>query len=152
MKEIKETTTETTEKETIKYEAADGEVFERKADCEVYENHLKQILVHKYNKLVIKSTTEDAFFCGWGGSCDATIDFVKVDSHETYLLLKHLTKLHWYSSCSNDTEIGRIFQALDNQEVIAIYRGYEDDCFTPMPLLKDFIKRFNCHFSETEEL
>lgn len=150
MKEIKETTTETTEKEIIKYEAADGEVFDCKDDCKVYENNLREVLLRRYKKLVIKSITEKAFFCGWGGSSDSIIDFVKVDSNEVYLLLKHLTNLHWYSSRSN--EIDRIFQALENQEVIAIYRGYDNDCFTPMPLLKDFIEMFNYHFSETKEL
>ena len=133
MKEIKEEIQRT---ETItKYQAIDGTEFEFRDECSKYENTAFCVLNAKYKKLVLTSKSEyDLFDCG---SDENIIDIVKPTSgSDIDIIMQMLAYTNNYLFDEKHKErldyiTNTCARALKENDLLFIYKGYEDDGFWP---------------------
>lgn len=119
------------------WEAIDGTFFDNKEECQKYENSAKTVILAKYNKLVVKSASEEDLF--YLGSCDNITDIVKISkSSDIDVILQLHTLIN--GTPSEDTikkQIERCEHALNTNDYLFISRGYDDDYFWVMDTLTD---------------
>jgi hypothetical protein len=115
------------------WEAIDGTFFDNKEECQKYENSAKTVILAKYNKLVVKSgSEEELFYIGCG---DNTVDVVKISKYSDIDVIMQLHTLP--SEDSLNKQIERCERALDTRDYLFISRGYNDDYFWVMDTLTD---------------
>lgn len=129
---MKEVVIEKIVKET-RYEAIDGTIFINREECIKYNNTAKAVLLSKYNKLVLKRLTESELL--GNGSDECEIEIISINNSEdintvmqlvglehSYLLKKeHQDKYNKYMET--------LEYALKNDDLVFIYRGYQNDNF-----------------------
>lgn len=134
MKEIKTERTYTTY--DVTYEAIDGTIFDNQSECEQYEKTAKCVISDKYNKLVIKKSTEYAVFSA--GSDDDAVDIVKLNNQEdidTVMQMCYAVHNRWLSnpdeSSKNYAEkfLNDCQQAYSEDDLLLIHRGYDKETF-----------------------
>lgn len=119
------------------WEAIDGTFFENKEECKKYENSAKTVILAKYNKLVIKSgSEEELFYIGCG---DNIVDIVKISKYSDIdVILQLYTLINGTpSEDSLNKQTERCERALDTRDYLFISRGYDDDYFWVMDTLTD---------------
>ena len=119
------------------WEAIDGTFFDNKEECQKYENSAKTVILAKYNKLVVKSgSEEELFYIGCG---DNTVDVVKISKYSDIDVILQLHTLinGTPSEDSLNKQIERCERALDTRDYLFISRGYDDDYFWVMDTLTD---------------
>lgn len=119
------------------WEAIDGTFFDNKEECQKYENSAKTVILAKYNKLVIKSgSEEELFYIGCG---DNIIDVVRIsEPSDIDVILQLYTLINGTpSEDSLNKQITRCKHALDTNDYLFISRGYNDDYFWVMDTLTD---------------
>lgn len=119
------------------WEAIDGTFFDNKEECQKYENSAKTVILAKYNKLVVKSgSEEELFYIGCG---DNTIDIVKISKpSDIDVILQLYTLINGTpSEDSLNKQVARCEHALNTQDYLFISRGYDDDNFWVMDTLTD---------------
>lgn len=119
------------------WEAIDGTFFENKEECKKYENSAKTVILAKYNKLVIKSgSEEELFYIGCG---DNIVDIVKISKYSDIdIILQLYTLINGTpSEDSLNKQTERCERALDTRDYLFISRGYDDDYFWVMDTLTD---------------
>lgn len=116
------------------YEAIDGTRFSDKAECEKYEKSAKCLLLSKYNKLVIKRDSEyNIFGCG---SDEDYIDIIRILCREDVdVIMQTLGVINPYILKEDQKEKYDKYQnilvkALEEDDLVLIYRGYDDSCFS----------------------
>lgn len=140
------------------YEAIDGTRFPDKAECEIYERSAKCLLLSKYNKLVIKKDFEfNIFGCG---SEDGYVDIVKILCREDIdVIMQTLGVINPHMLREDNKERYDKYQdilikAWDEDDLVFILRGYDNDSFWIEGTLSDRI--FNiakaCGYGITYEL
>jgi hypothetical protein len=119
------------------WEAIDGTFFDNKEECQKYENSAKTVILAKYNKLVVKSSSEEEFF--YLGCSDNTVDVVKISKYSDIdVILQLYTLINGTpSKDSLNKQIERCERALDTRDYLFISRGYGDDYFWVMDTLTD---------------
>lgn len=119
------------------WEAIDGTFFENKEECKKYEDSAKTVILAKYNKLVVKSGSEEELF--YLGSGDNTVDIVKISKYSDIDVILQLHTLinGTPSEDSLNKQIERCERALDTRDYLFISRGYDDDYFWVMDTLTD---------------
>ena len=129
---MKEVVIEKIVKET-QYEAIDGTIFINREECIQYDNTARAVLFSKYNKLVLKRMSEYALF-----SCDSDdyeIEIISVNNSEdikTVMQLVGLESPYLLKKEHQDKYIKymeTLEYALKNNDLIFIYRGYQNDNF-----------------------
>lgn len=141
MKEIKE---EIKRVEYItKYEAIDGTLFEDANECRKYENSARAVLLSRYKTLVINKFCEDGLF--GVGSCDYDIDIVKVtDSEDIDLVLQLLILYNPHIEKDQERLTSyrkQLNTAMEDDDVVFIGRGYDDDSFYIIDSLINFLNK-----------
>lgn len=119
------------------WEAIDGTFFENKEECKKYEDSAKTVILAKYNKLVVKSgSEEELFYIGCG---DNTVDIVKISKYSDIDVILQLHTLinGTPSEDSLNKQIERCERALNTRDYLFIGRGYNDDYFWVMDTLTD---------------
>lgn len=119
------------------WEAIDGTFFENKEECKKYENSAKTVILAKYNKLVVKSgSEEELFYIGCG---DNIVDIVKISKYSDIdVILQLYTLINGTpSEDSLNKQTERCERALDTRDYLFISRGYNDDYFWVMDTLTD---------------
>lgn len=125
------------------YEAIDGTRFPDKAECEIYERSAKCLLLSKYNKLVIKKDFEfNIFGCG---SEDGYVDIVKVLCREDIdvimqtfgIITPHMLRGENKERYDRAQDI--LTRAWDENDLVFIFRGYDNDSFYIEGTLSDRI-------------
>lgn len=125
------------------YEAIDGTIFQDQAECEKYERSAKCLLLSKYNRLVIKKDFESNIFgCG---SEDGYVDIVKLHSKKDIdvimqtlgVINPHILKEGNKESYDKYQDI--LEKACSENDLVFIYRGYEDNGFWIEGTLSDRI-------------
>ena len=115
----------------IIYEAYDGNQFDSKEECAKYEESAKCALLSKYNKYVIRKTTECDLFDA--GSEDYDYDIVTIpDDYAEQVVLQVLYLFNPYLKEENhkkDNErcVNRISRAKEEKDFLFIGRGYCGD-------------------------
>lgn len=140
----------------IKYEAIDGTTFDNKEECKKYEDTAKCVLLSRYNKLVVDSTTE--YDLMQFGSDEQYIDIVKVNNEkdiDTIMQLFHYYNPSDYEIKYMEAKEASCKQALDTGDFLFINRGYsrEDNFwihYTMKELFDQFNDRFNSHNKDKE--
>lgn len=119
------------------WEAIDGTFFENKEECKKYEDSAKTVILAKYNKLVIKSGSEDELF--YIGCNDNIVDIVKISKYSDIdVILQLYTLINGTpSEDSLNKQTERCERALDTRDYLFISRGYNDDYFWVMDTLTD---------------
>lgn len=119
------------------WEAIDGTFFDNKEECQKYENSAKTVILAKYNKLVVKSSSEEEFF--YLGCSDNTVDVVKISKYsDIEVILQLYTLINGTpSEDSLNKQTERCERALDTRDYLFISRGYNDDYFWVMDTLTD---------------
>lgn len=119
------------------WEAIDGTFFDNKEECQKYENSAKTVILAKYNKLVVKSSSEEEFF--YLGCSDNTVDVVKISKYsDINVILQLYTLINGTpSEDSLNKQTERCERALDTRDYLFISRGYNDDYFLVMDTLTD---------------
>lgn len=119
------------------WEAIDGTFFDNKEECQKYENSAKTVILAKYNKLVVKSSSEEEFF--YLGCSDNTVDVVKISKYSDIdVILQLYTLINGTpSEDSLNKQTERCERALDTRDYLFISRGYNDDYFLVMDTLTD---------------
>lgn len=107
------------------YKAIDGTIFDDRNECEKYDKTATAVIMAKYQNLVVKSMSEEDLF--WCGSCDSTIDIVKITKQEDVDIILQAFSINGYSDFSKPSRI--CAEALENNDFIFISRGYEGDNF-----------------------
>ena len=125
------------------YEAIDGTIFPDKAECEIYERSAKCLLLSKYNKLVIKKDVEyNIFGCG---SEDGYVDIVKIlCSEDIDVIMQTLGVINPHMLKEGNKERydkyrNILVKAWDENDLVFIFRGCEDDGFWIEGTLSDRI-------------
>lgn len=140
------------------YEAIDGTRFPDKAECEIYEKSARCLLLSKYNKLVIKKETEyNIFACG---SEDGYVDIVKILCREDIdVIMQTLGIINPHMLQDGNKERYNKYQdilikAWNENDLVFIFRGYDDDGFWIEGTLSDKILNIAkaCGHSITYEL
>jgi hypothetical protein len=137
---MKEVVIEKIVKET-QYEAIDGTIFINRDECIKYDNTARAVLLSKYNKLVLKRISEYALF--GSGSDDYEIELVSVNNSEdigTIMQLLGLENHHLLKKEHQDKYnkyMETLEYALKNDDLVFIYRGYENDNFCVDGTLND---------------
>jgi hypothetical protein len=119
------------------WEAIDGTFFDNKEECQRYENSAKTVILAKYNKLVVKSgSEEELFYIGCG---DNTVDVVKISKYSDIDVILQLYTLVNGNPIEDvlNKQIERCERALDTNDYLFINRGYNDDYFWVMDTLTD---------------
>lgn len=139
-----EVTVETTK---VVYEAYDGNQFADMEECSEYEESAKCALLSKYNKYIIRKTTECDLF--YAGSEDYDYDVVTIpDDYAEQVILQ---VLYLFNPClreennkkDNERCVNRVSRAKEEKDYLFISRGYRgdgDDSFYP-----------TCTFNEHKE-
>ena len=115
----------------VVYEACDGIQFAAKEECAKYEESAKCALLSKYNKYVIRKTTECDLFDA--GSEDYDYDIVTIpDDNAEQIILQVLYLFNPYLKEENhkkDNErcVNRISRAKEEKDFLFISRGYCGD-------------------------
>lgn len=119
------------------WEAIDGTFFDNKEECQKYENSAKTVILAKYNKLVIKSGSEDKLF--YIGCGDNIVDIVKISKpSDIDVILQLYTLINGTpSEDSLNKQITRCKHALNTNDYLFINRGYDNDYFWVMDTLTD---------------
>lgn len=119
------------------WEAIDGTFFDNKEECQKYENSAKTVVLAKYNKLVIKSGSEDELF--YIGCGDNIVDIVKLyEPNDVDVILQLYTLINGTpSEDSLNKQVARCKNALNTHDYLFISRGYDDDYFWVMDTLTD---------------
>lgn len=121
----------TVETKKVVYEAYDGNQFTSSEECTKYEESAKCALLSKYNKYVIRKTTEDALFDA--GSEEFDYDIVTIphdDAEETILQLLYFFNPYFMDKKYEDTNeryVNRINRAKKEKDYLFISRGYCGD-------------------------
>lgn len=129
---MKEVVIEKIVKET-QYEAIDGTIFINREECINYDNTARAVLLSKYNKLVLKRMSEYALFsCG---SDDYEIEIISVNNSEDIKTVMQLVGLEspYLLKKEHQNKYTKYMEtleyALKNNDLIFIYRGYQNDNF-----------------------
>lgn len=123
---------EVVKKSITKYEANDGTQFDDKQECQIYEKSARGMLFAKYKKLVTKTISEYALFNI--GNEDDEYDLASLTKESDIDLIMQIYYLHngnhdYY--VSKDGSMRAICnRAIENKELLVIYRGYDDSCFS----------------------
>lgn len=127
----------------VKYQAADGKVFNKEGDCVEYENTLKCIMRARYNKLVVKHLKE--YEIAPFGNEDYYVDVVKLKSKEDVETIVHL--LNVYSQRS-PAEIEKLMNNLDKirkdkEDYLLLYSGseYDGPWYSYLGSAKEFLEK-----------
>ena len=137
---MKEIVIEKIVKET-QYEAIDGTIFINRDECIKYDNTARAVILSKYNKLVLKRMSEYALF--GSGSEDYEIEIISVNSSEdikTVMQLAGLENPYLLKKERQDNYtkyMETLEYALKNNDLVFIYRGYQNDNFCIDGTLKD---------------
>lgn len=129
---MKEVVIEKIVKET-QYEAIDGTIFINKEECIKYDNTARAVILSKYNKLVLKRMSEYALF--GSGLEDYEIEIISVNSSEdinTVMQLAGLENPYLLKKEKQDNYtkyMETLEYALKNDDLVFIYRGYQNDNF-----------------------
>lgn len=110
----------------IHYVATDGTEFQDKEECEKYEQSAKCALKSNFNKLVIKSGTEQEFFTV-GEDCDAVVYAVKMKTAEDVLTVKQLWAIDHPYVYKDDYTVKEEYKDWVNKAFGLIDKAYEDD-------------------------
>jgi hypothetical protein len=112
------------------YAAMDGTEFNTIEECRKYENSAKCVLLAKYKEYcdVIESNEEDIFYVG---SCDNTIDIVKMNKPEAVSVILQLISLYNPNSCKGDMDnrLKMLQEYYEKGSTFFISRGYDEDEF-----------------------
>ena len=125
------------------YEAIDGTRFSDKTECEIYEKSAKCLLLSKYNKLIIKRDFEYNIF-GFGSE-DDYVDIVKILCREDINVIMqtlgvinpHLLEERYKERYDKYQSI--LVKALEEGDLVFIFRGYDDSVFSVEGTLSDRI-------------
>lgn len=131
---------EVVKKNITRYEANDGTQFDDKNECQIYEKSAKGMLLAKYKKLVTKAINEYALFNLGSedyiydlGSEDYIYDLVyltKKSDIDLIMQIYYLTNGNGDYYVSKDESMRAICnRAIENKELLVIYRGYDDSFF-----------------------
>lgn len=121
----------TVETKKVVYEAYDGNQFNSSEECTKYEESAKCALLSKYNKYVIRKTTECDLF--EAGSEDYDYDVVTIpDDYAEQVILQILYLFNPYLKEENhkkDNErcVNRVSRAKEEKDYLFISRGYCGD-------------------------
>lgn len=125
------------------YVAYDDTEFVDKEECKKYEESAKCLLLSKYNKLVVKKDFEyNIFGCG---SEDGYIDIVKVYCGEDIdVIMQTLGVINPHMLTEGQKEKydkckDILVRALDGDDLVFIFRGYDNDSFWVEGTLQDRI-------------
>lgn len=129
---MKEVVIEKIVKET-RYEAIDGTIFTNREECIKYDNTARAVLLSKYNKLVLKRLPESELL--GSGSDECEIEIISVNNSEdikTVMQLvglenHHLLKKEYQDKYTKYMET--LEYALKNNDLVFIYRGYQNENF-----------------------
>lgn len=148
MKEIQVTET----KQVTKYQASDGTIFLDKAECDKYEQSALGMLMAKYRPLVVKRISEYTLFDEHGSDDD--VDIVKLTSEKD---IDTIMQILFLTNPSNmdmvEIEKSRLQKALDKNDYIFIYRGYDNQSFYVHSPLQDTLQTIisNCTPDKKDE-
>ena len=126
------------------WEACDGTRFKDKSECERYDNSAEAVLFSQYNKLVIKKASEFTIFeCG---SEDNIVELIKVPTEQSIDIVMKLYGV--INPCMLRDEYKDRYnqkrdileEAMRNNDIVFIYRGYEKECFCIEDTLTSRIK------------
>lgn len=126
------------------WEACDGTLFRDEAECKKYDNSAQALLLSHYNKLVVKEASEYDIFKS--GSEDGIVELVKLKSREDVdVVMKLLGVMNTYILREDNKKKYNEYkdileEAMDNNDIVFIYRGYEKDCFCIESTLSNRIK------------
>lgn len=145
--------------ETVKayyWEACDGTRFKDKAECEKYDNSAKALLFSQYNKLIVKEASEYDIF--QSGSEDNEVELIKISTeHDIDVVMKLLGVISpYYTQKEQKDKYNQkkaiLEEALNTNDVVFIYRGYEKDCFCIEDTLNNKIHHIRefCKIEEDE--
>ena len=129
---MKEVVIEKIVKET-RYEAIDGTVFINREECIKYDNTARAVLLSKYNKLVLKRLPEYALF--GSGSDDCEVEIISINNSEDIKTVMQLVGLESSYLLKKEHQdkytkyMETLEYALKNNDLVFIYRGYENDNF-----------------------
>lgn len=149
MKEIQVTET----KQVTKYQASDGTIFLDKAECDKYEQSALGMLLAKYRPLVVKTTNEYDLFDEHGSDA-AIIDIVKPASEKDIdTIIQILLLINPSVEDTVEIEKSRLQKALDKNDYIFIYRGYNNQSFYIHSPLQDTLQTIisNCTPDKKDE-
>ncbi len=120
----------------IQWKAVDGEIFDSRDECEVYEKSARCFIGAKYRKCVVGTVTEDELW--WGGNCEENIDIVKVTSDEDR---KAIMQMRYYVTGEIKEDDANTFLDELKDGIVLIYRGYENDYFNFMGTVDSIVKQ-----------
>lgn len=117
----------------IHYVATDGTEFQDKEECEKYEQSAKCALKSNFNKLVIKSGTEQEFFTV-GEDCDTVVYAVKMKTAEDVLTVKQLWVIdnpYVYKECKDrvNKAFGLIDKAYEEDDILFVEESYDEGIY-----------------------
>lgn len=121
----------TVETKKVVYEAYDGNQFTSSEECTKYEESAKCALLSKYNKYVIRKTTEYDIFDA--GSEEYDYDIVTIpDDYAEQVILQVLYLFNPHLNKESDEEnkercVNRISRAKKEKDYLFICRGYCGD-------------------------
>lgn len=129
---MKEVVIEKIVKET-RYEAIDGTIFINREECINYDNTARAVLLSKYNKLVLKRMSECAIF--GSGSDDYELEIISVNNSEDIKTVMQLVGLESSYLLKKEYQdkytkyMETLEYALKNNDLVFIYRGYQNEAF-----------------------
>lgn len=126
------------------WEACDGTRFKERIECERYDNSAKALLLSKYNSIKVKSCMEsDIFGCG----CDDNlIEIVKIKTqHDIDIIMQLLGIFNSFLLTDNYKDLYNknmdfLKEAMETNDIVFIYRGYDNESFTIQGTLNSRIK------------
>lgn len=122
---------EVVKKNITRYVANDGTQFDDENECQIYEKSARGMLLAKYKKLVTKTINEHVLFNI--GNEDDMYDLVSLTKESDIDLIMQIYYLYNGNSdyyISKDESIRNLCnRAIENKELLIIYRGYDDENF-----------------------
>lgn len=129
------------------FEATDGTQFDTKEECQKYESSAKCALLSRYKKLAVNRDTEYNLI-GYG-SDDSNVEICVVNSMDDVNIILQLVAL--YGSNITDEKRNSVIRAMENKELLLIYRGYNNDGFYVESTKEELIERIEKNIIPTRK-
>lgn len=127
------------------YQATDGTEFINKEECKKYEDTAIACINARYRKLVVHTSDEYTLFNA--GCEDNIIEVVKLQSGRdvdvVFQVWAYYNSYHTKNTDMCDKYLNKLIKCSENDHLLFVYRGYENDCFSILRSFDEYIEMFN---------